>query len=418
MRPFAIDPKSEELFQRGWPELRTLVDDHPHLKDPAKWSQKAFHSYAADIYHVAWPREVAHRFVRIMGMPRKELPLAERLAAIAEQAKVAGPVTEAEARSVLARIVHPESRHPENNVKNLLFLLEAMVGGDVVFDAALSVYEELSDAQLEHDNLHDPLYVADWLGFVLRRLDRAAQEAGRARVAALLGRWGKHSVWRELTRVIGGAPAVLATKSPRAAGIWLHTLHHVDDAKFIVENAHRDNVGSFDIQLAFRGGEPVLEWYAKRLPKLPKERLAGFVEELALVASPKAVEMLRVLHQKKSVSARVAEVLATRGEAPQPSAPAKTLGPEKRFDELSAWIQKALKAARGDAAKEEAALLAAVDRYAEIRSDAGEPPGEFVVQFFMVDGVALEKERPAPLTKLRPKPTDAEWARWTEILQR
>lgn len=104
---------------------------------------------------------------------------------------------------------------------------------------------------------------------------------------------------------------------------------------------------------------------------------------------------------------------ASYGEPKAPPTPAQT---ENELEALSAELAGALVSAAGDRAAEQAAIARAVGRYRAARAAIGEPPDEYVVHFFSVDGVGLEASRVPAL--VRPKPSATTFARWAELLQR
>lgn len=89
---------------------------------------------------------------------------------------------------------------------------------------------------------------------------------------------------------------------------------------------------------------------------------------------------------------------------------------EAALESLSAELAEALVAAAGDAAAEESAIARALGRYRAARSAIGEPPDEYALHFFSVDGVGLEASR-APAFA-RPRPDAATFARWMALLER
>jgi hypothetical protein len=420
---FAIDAAHEALFEMGWPHLRVLVAPHPHEKEPAKWAAKAIRAYDPNVYHVEWPREVAYRFVRAMGAKRPKGPRdnivypdpadADRLL------EIAGPVDEKEARAIVAHVTHPQSCHKERSIEDLLFLLEAMVGGEPILDEALKRYEAMSKKELDFGNPHDIVYVAYWSGFLLARLPDEKKKKHAARIEKLIATARGTSVGERLLMVAHGVKGI--EESGWRPGI--HIAHYANDPEFLVKHA---DMGPPDMQIAYRAkekSEKVLEVFAKRQRKIEAWRLPFWVDELSVVASPKATEMLKDLAGKKAVSEKVAKVLAERSgkqakttkAAAKPVAKKKAIADaEKRFDELSRWLAAELKKVRGNKKKEALVLEEATNRYADIRTDIGEDPREAIVHFFAADGCGYGKHREPAF--LRVGPTDAELKRWIDAI--
>lgn len=423
---FAIDAANEARFEKGWPHLRTLVSPHPHEKDPAKWALKALDAYDPNVYFVEWPREVAYRFVRGMGAARRKeggnnIAFPER-GDVEKRVGVAGPVDEKEARAIVAQVTHPRSCHNERAIEDLLFLLEAMVGGEPVLDAALARYEAMNVKELGADNPHDVIYVAYWSGFLLRRLPEKAQARHRARMEKIMAKGKGTSVGERFLMVLRGVEGI-------AASGWqpgIHIAHYVDDPAFLLEHA---DAGPPDMQIAYLAREKsdaVLRVFAKGLRQIEAWRLPFWVDELAAVASPVATAMLKGLAGKKAVASKVEAVLAQRSgkkpkaapkaEKPKKQASRKSVeaDAEKRFEALSEWLARELRKVRGQKAKEAKLLAEATNRYADIRTDLGEDPTEAVVHFFAADGCGYAKQREPAF--LRAKPTDAELERWVDAI--
>lgn len=89
---------------------------------------------------------------------------------------------------------------------------------------------------------------------------------------------------------------------------------------------------------------------------------------------------------------------------------------EAELEAMSKELAAALKAADGDPKLERAAIARAVKRYRAAREAAGEPPDEFIVHFFAVDGVGLARKRKPALRRVRA--TAVVVARWTAMLER
>jgi hypothetical protein len=421
---FAIDAASEALFEKGYPHLRVLEAGHPHEKDAATWALKALRIYDPDVYFVRWPQEVAYRFVRAMGAKRVKGPANNICSPDAKDeerlAQVSGPVTVKEAKAIVEQLTHNQSIHRDANVENALLLLEAMVGGELVVDTALARYEKFSAKDLAFGNPHDVTEVAYTLGHLLRRLPAPAAKKARARMEAFVAKKPASSVRERFQMVVGGVQGI--EDSGWAKGI--HIAHFVDDPAFILE--HADTGGdTLDMAIAYRAGpnaEKVLAVFEKRLKRVEAWRLPWLVEELSRVASPRALAMLKALTAKKPVAEAAKAALAARtGKKVAPAAAAKPVNrkkleadAEKRFEELSAWTAKQLRAAKGVAKKEAAVLEEAVNRYADIRTDLGEPAEENVVHFFGADGVGYGKHREPAF--LRAKPSDAELKRWLALI--
>lgn len=103
---------------------------------------------------------------------------------------------------------------------------------------------------------------------------------------------------------------------------------------------------------------------------------------------------------------------ATLGEGPKRPPAAEA---ERRFEVMSAALAKALTAAKGKAAAEKKAFAAALEAYAALKKELGEPELENAVHFFAVDGVGLKKPRKAALLRVKADPATSD--RWLKLLE-
>ena len=87
---------------------------------------------------------------------------------------------------------------------------------------------------------------------------------------------------------------------------------------------------------------------------------------------------------------------------------------EKRFEEMSATLAKALTAAAGKRSDERKAIAAALASYAELKTALGGDRYENALHFFAVDGVGLKKTRKPAFD--RPKADPATHQRWLALL--
>lgn len=306
----AIDEQSEALFRRGFPHLREVLDGHPDDAGAADRAAKAF--FGRRDYTTAWPRDVATRFLRAMA------------SGSADACQTAGPLTGAEAQAVLSALTRPENTSREHLVETALFLLEALRGTGWTLDAVLSRLEGMPKSALEARNLHGPIFVAWWSGFLLKRVAPAVATKARARMQALVDR-GLNSVTQQLAFVLGGERALEASGHK----ITPFNCLYCTDAAFIAKHARYPGFVVLDPYLAWLGGDPVLEVYVDLAKKLDREWAPQAIEGMARLASPLAVKVLEVLAGKKYLAAQVAEALASRGGGPKRAATARA-APKKK----------------------------------------------------------------------------------------
>jgi hypothetical protein len=88
----------------------------------------------------------------------------------------------------------------------------------------------------------------------------------------------------------------------------------------------------------------------------------------------------------------------------------------QEWERMSAALAEELQAAQGDAKRERAALARAVTAYGRAREALKEPPFEYVMHFFAVDGVVLDVRVKPALHRL--PADDATYGRWSDTLER
>lgn len=290
----SIDVAAEERFERGFPHLRELLDDHPHDTAPAAWALKAVAGRRE--YRTAWPREVATRFLRALK--------AANPTAAAQQP---GPFTEAEARALLTALTNPADKTREHLVESALFLVEALRGTGWTLDAVLRCFEAMTPAARGRPNLHGPRYVAWWSGFLLLRAPAAVASRARKRMRTLVAQ-GLDGVTQQLAFILDGERALVASGHK----ITPFNLLFCSDPAFMAKHARYPGFVVLDPYLAWLGGDAVLEVYVELAKKVDREWAPLAIDGLALLSSPLAVKVLEVLSEKKYLAGQVAAALARR----------------------------------------------------------------------------------------------------------
>ena len=296
----SFSPEQNRLYARGWPHLRTLVDKHKLDKKPDDAVRKLFDE-PDPTFGVEWPREVAHRFVRVLaeskGTPGWEPAFAKP-----------GPITEVEARALIDRLLHPAISRPQLQAIDFLLLVEAMVGTEVVTDAILRRFERYAPKDWQHDNLRNAFFTAlvapvalpaaYYLGFFLLRVPDSTRKKYRARVEALLkAAPADRPLHVAFDLVLNGSEAVRRHRVKA-----LCACHHVEDDPMLVRqlSQHDEHVFSLSPRFVHLGGPDVLDHFAERAKALPRWATVRFTEEFGTIKHPKIIPIMLTLSGKKT----------------------------------------------------------------------------------------------------------------------
>src|SRR5262249_25647327 len=135
---------------------------------------------------LAFPAGVAARLARILATSYTD---GARLTPAAEAAlKNGAPLTDDEARKLVAGVFRPEGVHPWSCL--CLLLLEAIAGTDVVFEAIVTGLEKFPPKELQFVDRPLGILLTE-IGFMLLRLAPAQATATRARLEAVRAAWVK-----------------------------------------------------------------------------------------------------------------------------------------------------------------------------------------------------------------------------------
>lgn len=257
---FAVTSEMDLAFALGYPHLIYLVDSHPADDDPLG-AGLAFIDEQGISARV-WPREIASRAARsFVFLPDRD---DDRREAFSH----GGPVTEEEARDIIERWLDC------NHGDLLLLLLEALVGPDIVCEAAITTMEGYGEEQWTSVDLTKAPYE---LGFLVMRLPSASSESARARLEVLLENvrragWQSKAA-RYLDCALHGIEGVeRSAYRPDGKYISPTFLTHVVDhpawvAKAVLAGGPPDESIYPDPRLSFLGGDEVLEaecsWWNK-----------------------------------------------------------------------------------------------------------------------------------------------------------
>lgn len=274
IKPLCFTRADDERLALGYPHLRQLVDGHPDdgKKADTKARLAATNTKQLLTYRVAWPRGVAERFVRLSPNTwfqdwQARPPTPSELAVAAP----AGTVSEEEARAILAHAVPSHGCNHSLRVRAVDFLLEQMVGAEVVVDAILGTLEQLPTPRFRAERTPDRQLAGHVLNVahMLLRLPEERREHHRARLKAL---WETHHqgslAWEVMTaldRVLHGAKAFVGWTGYDYLEWHIHV---TDDPQHLREViAEKETVyGALDVRFVYLAGPEVLTLTKKHRP--------------------------------------------------------------------------------------------------------------------------------------------------------
>ncbi|MBA2539745.1 MAG: hypothetical protein H0V17_08940 [Deltaproteobacteria bacterium] len=302
----ATTPEYDELLARGYPHLRRLITPHPHEADAQGWAIKALEELDPKHYFVDWPAAVARAYVRGYATSRIENTSHVKTHAAAVDI---GPIDEAEGRKLIASCLGPKhyDRYDFHS-EHALFLIEAMIGSAAVVDAVLGEFETMKDLEAQFGTRNAFGYA---IGFVIRRLPQARRAAAEARVSALVA---KHAgagekYTRDFLSYVTGGRAALETSGRK---LRLYCVHFCEDPALIRQVATESVVG-WDAHHVVLAGDGMIDALTpKAVKKIWKGHKERTIEQLGILASPKAVGVLKEFGKTKAYAAQVEAALAAR----------------------------------------------------------------------------------------------------------
>ncbi len=318
----ATTPEYDELLARGYPHLRRLITPHPHEADAQGLAIKALEELDPKHYFVDWPAAVARAYVRGYATSRIENTSHAKTHAAAVDS---GPVGEAEGRKLIASYLGPKhyDRYDFHS-EHALFLVEAMIGSAAVVDAVLGEFEAMKKLEAEFGTRNAFGYA---IGFVIRRLPQARRAAAEARVSALVAKHagGGEKYTRDFLSYVVGGRAALETSGRK---LGLYCVHFCEDPVLIRQVATGSVVG-WDAHHVVLAGDGMIDALTpvKKIWKGHKERT---IEQLGILASPKAVGVLKEFGKTKAYAAQVEAALAARSGGKPAAKPAKPKTPPKK----------------------------------------------------------------------------------------
>jgi hypothetical protein len=385
-----------------------LEASHADDANPARAAAKVLDAIDP-VYFARWPKEVALRFARGMGVISKVGESKKAAAALANSA----PLGPKEPAAILEHALVAFGHGYPFQFEALVYALEELAGNEAALAALVAAFEALAAAAKKNQGRYESAYAQEGAaiaaGFLLLRADAEAAKAARARLAAIADVRSESPPLARLDMVLRGKDALAASDySWTPPAVWLFS----DDAKFVVD-AIRSAKGQveFDARAVWLGGDAVLPLYAKNVKKTPKAAVQFVADSVAMFQGEDA-EALAAILEAKGATKKDAAAKA----APEPAKRMTPAAIEAAFDALVTDLVVAITDVRGQARQEAVALRAAAERYANLRGEWDTDTTAYLIHFFSADGVALEQSRVTAWAQL--KPTAAESKRWLAVLTR
>ena len=295
---FCWTAEDDALFALGWPHLRLVAPGHADDKKPEKNLIRSIDKSLEGHYFVCWPQQVALRYVRAFGSRGKGAWTTRNKSLAKAAAAEAKPVTEKQARKMLAVRVRGGGPVGSWYVEHFVLLLEAQVGAEVVLDALVEALECKVGAKSEVEHLQFTL------GFLLLRVAPELAKKQRARLQAVLdGTNSSDKKYDGLRCSLGGA------KAARSMGMNPSFYHHAADDPQVVRDAVKAGKWLPSARHVFIGGESVIEtiapfWKRQKGAELQRKLAA----HLAPVRSTFAVRVLADMAGKSSAKKQIPQI--------------------------------------------------------------------------------------------------------------
>jgi hypothetical protein len=294
------DPESAALYARGYPYLVTLVEGHKDDKKAVANVARAFKNYWGP-YHSAWPHLTAIAFAR--GSAARVEDWDE--AAVAKAASVPGPITADEAKAIVAGWFARKGSGNFNETRHELFVLEALVGTDVVLPLVVSELEKVplkprKKSDDDDDDGGGRALVAYLTGFLLLRATPAVAKAARAKLesvyqAAVAAKQdvGEHTVRGGLDLGLHGNEGAARTLAGSHWQYWYYYLM-VDDPKVhlarLADNYKSDWVP--ESRILYLAGPEMWPVYTSKKALRQGKRLPDFLRDFSLFDDDSGLDLV------------------------------------------------------------------------------------------------------------------------------
>jgi hypothetical protein len=291
LRPgFGFTDEDDRLWALGWPHLYVLVPGDATEKQRAS---SAAYARAFDAHGREMPAGMAVRTLRYYTA----LPRAEELVTAVNNTT---ELTDGEVEDIVRIAVR------SNRGQVVVFVLEALRSSAEVATLVVAALDAISDADWKDDRPVEAFAgsAIKALHFVMLRMAAPDVDALRGRIAALADRVERLGVDPQIHR---GLRALRFVLEPAPVNHWYLEFLTPDHAATIQERiipvfdkmkpADRE-LG--DPRLAFLGGEPVIEAFARNALRFQKDHREAIVHGMTRCAHPAVVDLMKAINSTRA----------------------------------------------------------------------------------------------------------------------
>jgi hypothetical protein len=301
VRALCFRQEDDEALARGYPHLIELTDEPLDAKKAQKLAAKAAHDdrLATTKLRVRFPRAASSHFVR--GARAKEFQSWTRTGGPAPESAFAdgSAVSPDEAHELVALSVKVAGCSSNPNHRAFYYVLEALVGTEIVAAAILDALEAMPDKRLTHEPGgpdRKTAFAVCALGMMLVRVPAGARAAQTKRLRALLGRAhaasnkAKSTGWEivgALERVLDGwgAPSLAQADGYKYASEYVFATNDLDRLRTALADPEMIlDYGLLDVRFVYLLGPDIVASLGKRRPL--KQVVSTMFEDLGMIRHP------------------------------------------------------------------------------------------------------------------------------------
>jgi hypothetical protein len=301
-------PEQDELLSKGWPRFARFVDGHPHDKSAARHALAWLGASKGLKYDVEWPREVAHRALRLgplFKMKTGTVPQTKLTREDIATAEKAGPPSIDEVRAKIVGHVasEPGSSAMSDKARAWFFLAEALIGTDVTLEAIADGLATIQSPKPRDE--HAPPRATDGasvVGFLLLRAKN--RKAHVARFKEELKRFRalekKNELWdgcaAHLDCSLNGAAGVKRWLAGRMYTSFAEYAH--DDPDYVLETVASAPEAPMTVRLVAIAGTAAMKDITKR--RWMAAELPSVIRDFGMIRAPETVELVLSLVGKST----------------------------------------------------------------------------------------------------------------------
>jgi hypothetical protein len=303
IRPLCFTREDDERLALGYPHLALLTEEPLDAKKAQAFAAKIAHD--PTMHRVRFPRAAAPNYVR--GARTKELQnewsrdKPPPAAAFAD----ASPVSKDEARDLVKATIAVDAIGFTSYHQTFYYVLEGLVGTEVVVDAIIDALEALPAKRFTHElfNGRDrkTAGAAFLLGFMFLRLAPASRAAREKRLRKLLDRTHEQcakskskshgEIVAALECVLDGWSAACFSLGEYAyASRYVFATDDLDRLRaFLADRETIFDYGTLDVRFVYLLGPEIFAAIGKRRPK--KDVLGWMFEDLGMIKHTSVAEL-------------------------------------------------------------------------------------------------------------------------------